>query len=128
MHFFCLFSFVVLLQSGLLTKKQWINSEKKRRYLPQLWSDQALKGNVVNPGTSILACSPFNPYLGAFFLTIPSPIVGGIFCVMFGMITAVGLSNLQFVDLNSSRYIILQLLVFVGNPALLQWSACISKQ
>lgn len=40
---------------------------------------------------------------GAFFLTIPSPIVGGIFTVMFGMITAVGLSNLQFVDLNSSR-------------------------
>ena len=40
---------------------------------------------------------------GSLFLTIPSPIVGGIFCVMFGMITAVGLSNLQFVDLNSTR-------------------------
>ena len=40
---------------------------------------------------------------GALFLTIPSPIVGGIFCVMFGMIAAVGLSNLQFVDLNSTR-------------------------
>merc|ERR1719412_3574932 len=36
-------------------------------------------------------------------VTIPSPIVGGIFCVMFGMIAAVGLSNLQFVDLNSTR-------------------------
>lgn len=31
------------------------------------------------------------------------PIVGGIFCVMFGMITAVGLSNLQFINLNSTR-------------------------
>lgn len=41
--------------------------------------------------------------LGALFITIPEPIVGGVFCVMFGMITAVGLSNLQFVDLNSSR-------------------------
>ena len=41
--------------------------------------------------------------LGALFLTIPQPIVGGIFCVMFGIITAVGLSNLQFVDLNSTR-------------------------
>ena len=40
---------------------------------------------------------------GAFFLTMPEPIVGGIFCVMFGMITSVGLSNLQFVDLNSTR-------------------------
>ena len=43
-------------------------------------------------------------FLGTFFLTIPQPIVGGIFCVMFGMITAVGLSNLQFVNLNSTRY------------------------
>jgi nucleobase transporter 1/2 len=41
--------------------------------------------------------------LGALFLTIPQPIVGGIFCIMFGFITAVGLSNLQFVDLNSTR-------------------------
>jgi len=40
---------------------------------------------------------------GSLFLTIPAPIVGGIFCVMFGMIIAVGLSNLQFVDLNSTR-------------------------
>jgi len=41
--------------------------------------------------------------VGALFLTIPTPIIGGIFCVMFGIITAVGLSNLQFVDLNSPR-------------------------
>ena len=40
---------------------------------------------------------------GALFTTIPEPIVGGIFYVMFGMIAAVGLSSLQFVDLNSSR-------------------------
>lgn len=40
---------------------------------------------------------------GALFTTIPDPIVGGVFMVMFGMITAVGISNLQFVDLNSSR-------------------------
>ncbi|ELT89006.1 hypothetical protein CAPTEDRAFT_95564, partial [Capitella teleta] len=41
--------------------------------------------------------------LGALFVSIPGPIVGGIFMVMFGMITAVGISNLQFVDMNSSR-------------------------
>ena len=40
---------------------------------------------------------------GALFTTIPDPIVGGVFMVMFGMITAVGISNLQFVDMNSSR-------------------------
>ena len=41
--------------------------------------------------------------LGAFFVTIPSPIVGGVFCVMFGVISAVGLSSTQFVNMNSSR-------------------------
>ena len=40
---------------------------------------------------------------GALFTTIPSPIVGGMYCTMFGMIASVGLSNLQFVDLNSAR-------------------------
>ncbi|ROT82426.1 hypothetical protein C7M84_024385 [Penaeus vannamei] len=39
----------------------------------------------------------------ALFVTIPEPVVGGVFCVMFAMISAVGLSSLQFVDLNSSR-------------------------
>lgn len=41
--------------------------------------------------------------IGALFTTIPDPIVGGVFMVMFGIIAAVGISNLQFVDLNSSR-------------------------
>ncbi|ESO97393.1 hypothetical protein LOTGIDRAFT_231570 [Lottia gigantea] len=40
---------------------------------------------------------------GALFVTLPDSIVGGLFFVMFGMVTAVGLSNLQFVNLNSSR-------------------------
>ena len=41
--------------------------------------------------------------VGALFATIPEPIVGGVFYVMFGLITAVGISNLQHVDLDSSR-------------------------
>ena len=41
--------------------------------------------------------------VGAFFVSIPDPIVGGIYMVMFGMIAAVGISNLQFADMNSSR-------------------------
>ncbi|KAG7273456.1 hypothetical protein CRUP_032704 [Coryphaenoides rupestris] len=39
----------------------------------------------------------------ALFASLPDPILGGMFCILFGMITAVGLSNLQAVDLNSSR-------------------------
>ena len=41
--------------------------------------------------------------IGAVFVSIPDPIVGGVFMVMFGMIAAVGISNLQFADMNSSR-------------------------
>ena len=40
---------------------------------------------------------------GAIFASIPQPIVGGMYCIMFAMITGVGLSNLQFINLNSSR-------------------------
>ncbi|XP_008557159.1 solute carrier family 23 member 1 isoform X2 [Microplitis demolitor] len=40
---------------------------------------------------------------GAVFIIIPEPIVGGIFCVMFGMIAAFGLSALQYINLNSAR-------------------------
>ncbi|XP_076361007.1 solute carrier family 23 member 1-like [Tachypleus tridentatus] len=52
---------------------------------------------------------------GAFFNTIPEPVIGGIFCVMFAIVTGVGLSNLQCIDLHSSRNIfILGLSLFMG--------------
>ncbi len=52
---------------------------------------------------------------GALFTTIPSPIVGGMYCALFGMIAAVGLSNLQFVNLNSGRNLfILGFAFFMG--------------
>ena len=40
---------------------------------------------------------------GALFTTIPEPIVGGVLMVLFGMIVAIGISNLQFIDISSSR-------------------------
>ena len=40
---------------------------------------------------------------GALFVTVPDPVVGGIFIALFGLLTAVGLAPLQFVDLNSIR-------------------------
>jgi nucleobase transporter 1/2 len=52
---------------------------------------------------------------GALFTTIPQPVVGGMYCAMFGMIAAVGLSNLQFVNLNSARNLfILGFAFFMG--------------
>ncbi|XP_029439213.1 solute carrier family 23 member 1 isoform X2 [Rhinatrema bivittatum] len=51
----------------------------------------------------------------ALFASIPDPILGGMFCVLFGMITAIGLSNLQFVDMNSSRNLfVLGFSMFLG--------------
>lgn len=58
---------------------------------------------VVQFGALIMIIVGCISKFGAFFLTIPQPIVGGVFCIMFGIITAVGLSNMQFVDLNSTR-------------------------
>ncbi|XP_053741705.1 xan_ur_permease domain-containing protein isoform X1 [Synchiropus splendidus] len=43
--------------------------------------------------------------VGAIFSTLPSPVVGGMFMVMFGVICAAGVSNLQYTDMNSSRNI-----------------------
>ena len=41
--------------------------------------------------------------VGAFFVCIPDPILGGVFMVLVGMITAVGISNVQYADMNSPR-------------------------
>ncbi|XP_069014875.1 solute carrier family 23 member 1-like [Embiotoca jacksoni] len=43
--------------------------------------------------------------IGAIFTTIPTPVIGGMFLIMFGVISAAGISNLQFTDMNSSRNI-----------------------
>ncbi|XP_033119961.1 solute carrier family 23 member 1-like [Anneissia japonica] len=40
---------------------------------------------------------------GALFVCIPSPVIGSAVFVLFSMIVGAGLSNLQFIDLNSSR-------------------------
>ena len=58
---------------------------------------------VVLIGGMILILLGIFGKFGGFFATIPDPIVGGMYCAMFGMIASVGLSNLQFVDLNSAR-------------------------
>ncbi|XP_067879130.1 solute carrier family 23 member 2-like isoform X2 [Heterodontus francisci] len=51
----------------------------------------------------------------ALFASLPDPVLGALFCTLFGMITAVGLSNLQFVDLNSSRNLfVLGFSIFFG--------------
>ena len=70
---------------------------------------------VVQVGAGIMIVLGMFGKFGALFTTIPPPIVGGMYCAMFGMIVAVGLSNLQFVDLNSARNLfILGFAFFMG--------------
>tara|TARA_B100000315_G_scaffold220400_1_gene223067 strand:+ start:2066 stop:3466 length:1401 start_codon:yes stop_codon:yes gene_type:complete len=70
---------------------------------------------VVQAGAVIMIILGTVSKFGALFTTIPQPIVGGMYCAMFGMIAAVGLSNLQFVDLNSARNLfILGFAFFMG--------------
>lgn len=57
--------------------------------------------------------------IGALFTTIPDPIVGGMFFAMFGMIASVGLSSLQYANMNSPRNIFvvgMALLMGLGLP------------
>ncbi len=42
---------------------------------------------------------------GGIFASLPQAMVSGLFCVMFGLIAAVGISQLQFTDMNSPRNI-----------------------
>jgi nucleobase transporter 1/2 len=70
---------------------------------------------VVQTGAVIMLVLAAFGKFGALFTTIPQPIVGGMYCAMFGMIASVGLSNLQFVDLNSGRNLfILGFAIFMG--------------
>jgi len=70
---------------------------------------------VVQAGAWIMIVLACVGKFGAAFTTIPAPIVGGMYCAMFGMIAAVGLSNLQFVNLNSGRNLfILGFAFFMG--------------
>lgn len=70
---------------------------------------------VVQAGATLMIVFGVFTKFGALFTTIPQPIVGGMYCAMFGMIASVGLSNLQSIDLNSPRNLfILGFSLFMG--------------
>ncbi|XP_048244534.1 solute carrier family 23 member 1-like [Haliotis rufescens] len=70
---------------------------------------------VIQVGAAIMIVLGCLGKFGALFVTIPDPVVGGMFIVMFGMVTAVGISNLHFVDLGSIRNLfILGISLFFG--------------
>lgn len=62
----------------------------------------------------MIVCGMFGKF-GALFVTVPEPVVAGVFVVMFAMITAVGVSTLQYVDLGSARNLfVFGISVFLG--------------
>ncbi|GGL57349.1 uracil-xanthine permease family protein [Halocalculus aciditolerans] len=70
---------------------------------------------VVQIGAALMLVVGFVGYFGALVTTIPDAVVGGLFIAMFGQIAAVGLSNLKYVDLDSSRNIfIIGISLFAG--------------
>uniref|UniRef100_A0A8C9F1Y9 Solute carrier family 23 member 1 n=1 Tax=Pavo cristatus TaxID=9049 RepID=A0A8C9F1Y9_PAVCR len=70
---------------------------------------------VIVAGACAMLLSGVFGKVGAMLASIPTPVIGGMFLVMFGIITAVGISNLQYTDMNSSRNIfIFGFSVFAG--------------
>ena len=57
--------------------------------------------------------------IGAIFTTIPTPVLGGMFLIMFGVITAAGISNLQVNSSTKSG------LIFFPNALLLFRVQCV---
>jgi xanthine/uracil permease len=70
---------------------------------------------VVQIGAALMILVGFVGYFGQLVATIPSPIIGGLYVAMFAQIVGVGLSNLKYVDLDSSRNIfIIGIALFSG--------------
>jgi len=70
---------------------------------------------VVIIGAGLLIVLGFVSKIGAVIATIPVPIVGGVYLSLFGLIAAVGLSNLRRADMDSQRNLmILGFVLFAG--------------
>lgn len=70
---------------------------------------------VIKAGATIMIILPLIGKLFAVFASLPQPVVGAMYVGLFGLIAAVGLNNLQYVNLNNSRNLfILGLSLFGG--------------
>jgi solute carrier family 23 (nucleobase transporter), member 1 len=70
---------------------------------------------VVLIGAGFLLVFGLVSKIGGVIATIPGPIVGGVYLALFGLIAAIGLSNLRRVDLDSQRNLmIIGFILFMG--------------
>lgn len=58
---------------------------------------------------------------GAVLTLIPDPIIGGTLTVVFGMVAAVGISVLQFIDFSSTRNLTILALSLILGIMIPQW-------
>ena len=71
--------------------------------------------HVVMLGAGFLLILGFFSKFGALVATIPEPIVGGLYCALFGLISAVGIQQLARADLSSDRNLMIAgLSLFMG--------------
>ncbi len=86
---------------------------------------------VIRAGAVVMLIIPVIAKFGATLATLPMPVVGAMFVGLFGLIASVGLSNLQFVNLNNPRNLfVLGISFFVGlsfpahfNATAINWAA-----
>ncbi|MFO8192350.1 MAG: solute carrier family 23 protein [Bacillota bacterium] len=70
---------------------------------------------VVNIAVVILLVLGIIGKVGGVIATIPMPIVGGLYCLLFGMIASIGISNSAKADLSSMRnQMIMGFILFMG--------------
>lgn len=79
--------------------------------------------NVVRVGAIILLAMSFVGKLGALVATIPTPIIGGCYIALFGIIGALGIQALMRADMNSQRNVMIVGFAFLMALGLPSWVA-----
>ena len=62
--------------------------------MPAVWLQVGSRAVIIVSGVLMISMGVLGK-IGAVFTTIPTPVVGGMIFIMFGVITAAGISNLQ---------------------------------
>jgi len=77
--------------------------------------------NVVRAGAVILLVMSLIGKLGALIATIPTPIIGGCYIALFGIIGALGIQALMRADMNSQRNVMIVGFAFLMALGLPSW-------
>ncbi|HUX19903.1 MAG TPA: solute carrier family 23 protein, partial [Spirochaetia bacterium] len=79
---------------------------------------------VIRAGALIILIIPLFGKFSTALATLPDPVKGAMYTGLFGMIAAVGLSNLQFVNLNNARNLfVIGISLFAGLSMQAQFTA-----